>query len=157
MPEPLRVTTNDAVQTERLAARVAPLLRKGDVVRLTGGIGSGKTVFARGVARALGVTEPVASPTFVLQAVYPARLTLHHFDFYRLTSEAEALELDVEGYADEGVALVEWADRFPGAVRPPHLTVAFTLGTQETERGLTFTAEGSSWEERGEELRGVVG
>jgi tRNA threonylcarbamoyladenosine biosynthesis protein TsaE len=142
----MRVTTHSEAETERLAGRIAAGLRRGDVVRLTGGIGSGKTAFARGVARALGITEPVVSPSFVLQAVYDGRLTLHHFDFYRLTSEAQARELAVEEFAGEGLVLVEWADRFPDAIRPPHLTVAFELGEADDERHLTLWWEGAARE-----------
>src|SRR4051812_40798168 len=97
-------------------------LRPGDVVVLSGGIGAGKTVFAKGVARALGVTETVVSPSFTLHQTYEGRLRLNHFDFYRLDSGGEAFELGIdEAASGDAVTLIEWGDRFPDAIAPPFL------------------------------------
>lgn len=104
--------------TERVAAAVGDHLRAGDIVVLAGEMGAGKTAFAQGVARALGVTEPVTSPTFTLVHSYdvpPAaargRLVLHHADLYRLDRTAEVADLALNELAeDHGVVLVEWGD-----------------------------------------------
>ena len=100
-------------ETERFAADLAGAVPPGTVIALEGDLGAGKTAFARGFARGLGITEPVTSPTFtILQSYEGGRLPLWHFDLYRLEDESE---MDEIGYEDcfygEGVSLVEWATR----------------------------------------------
>jgi tRNA threonylcarbamoyladenosine biosynthesis protein TsaE len=87
------------------------------VVLLTGELGAGKTAFVRGLARGLGVDpDEVASPTFVLLTSYPARLTLHHADLYRLKGDGDEQELGLEELpGPRGVLAVEWAERLSGA------------------------------------------
>ena len=103
--------TASAEQTEQLGARLAALLRPGDVVALHGELGSGKTCFVRGVARAAGVDEPVASPTFTLMHTYAGRWPLYHLDAWmRERGEAFLLDGGAEWLSADGVALVEWAD-----------------------------------------------
>ena len=109
--------------TLEIAASFAKTLRPGTVVALTGELGSGKTVFVKGVARALGVNGEVTSPTFTLINEYSGDCSVYHMDFYRLNNLAEILELGVEEYLYSGnICLVEWAEKmgsyFPGdAVR----------------------------------------
>jgi tRNA threonylcarbamoyladenosine biosynthesis protein TsaE len=147
-PAQYAVGTADAAETQALAARLAALIRPGDLILLTGPIGGGKTTFAQGLAAALGVSEVVASPTFQLHAVYDGRLRVNHLDFYRLGSEREAEELAVEEALEgDAMAMVEWGDRFE-VFRPPYLTVDFGLGDGPDDRRVTFTATGESWEER---------
>jgi tRNA threonylcarbamoyladenosine biosynthesis protein TsaE len=105
-----RIETTSAAETEALGARVAERLGPGDVVVLAGEVGAGKTTLIRGAARALGVTEPVTSPTFTIGQRYGGgRLPVSHLDLYRLTSldgEDPALLDDYLG--PDGVAFVEW-------------------------------------------------
>lgn len=112
--------------TRRVAAGLAAELEDGDVVLLSGDLGAGKTQFAQGLARGLGVTEPVTSPTFNIMFEYASgRVPLYHFDLYRLDDASQLEDVDFYGLVDEstpGVALVEWADLFPdempeGAIR----------------------------------------
>lgn len=106
-------------------------LRAGDVVALCGDLGAGKTHFSKGVVEAFGGdAEEVASPTYTLVHEYRAgRLPVFHFDFYRLE---EARELRGVGWADylqeDGVLLVEWADRFPSALPKETIRVVFSIG-----------------------------
>lgn len=135
-------------QTEALAAQIAELAGPGDLLLLTGGIGAGKTVFARGFARALGIADAVTSPTFVLHCIYDAgRLPLNHFDLYRLEAQAEVEELAIWEFMEGAVTLVEWADRAEG-FDPPYLALDFALAPGETERWVTLTAIGEPWRER---------
>jgi tRNA threonylcarbamoyladenosine biosynthesis protein TsaE len=103
--------------TLALARSLAAVLEGGDVVGLEGGLGAGKTTFARGAVHGLGVPEETAvtSPTFALLHQYEGRLPVAHADFYRLGGEAEVEELGVDELLEEGaVLLVEWGRKFSG-------------------------------------------
>jgi tRNA threonylcarbamoyladenosine biosynthesis protein TsaE len=107
------VTTQGEEETQALAEELTAGFRGGEVVLLTGELGTGKTAFVRGMARGLGV-EPteVSSPTFVLLTSYPGRLTLHHADLYRLAGDGDEVELGLEELPGaRGVLAVEWAER----------------------------------------------
>ena len=115
-PEALVLVTGSADQTRQLAGAVAHACVPGDVVLLAGDLGAGKTTFAQGFGAALGITESITSPTFVLVRQYPvlkegAVRVLLHADVYRLDSLHEIVELGLgELVEDGGVALVEWGD-----------------------------------------------
>lgn len=101
--------SNGPAETLALAKQVAGLLAPGDVVLLEGDLGAGKTVFARGVAEALGVAEPVTSPTFVVARAYEARLPVAHLDLYRVPEpDEETHGIVLDAVSQGGVALVEW-------------------------------------------------
>jgi tRNA threonylcarbamoyladenosine biosynthesis protein TsaE len=108
-----RHDTRSESETEAFAAALARGFRGGEVVLLSGELGSGKTAFVRGLARGLGLdAEEVASPTFVLLTAYPGPLTLHHADLYRLSGDGDELELGLEELpGPSGVLAVEWAER----------------------------------------------
>ena len=96
--------------TEALAARIAEGLRGGEVIVLAGELGAGKTAFTKGLAKALGVSEPVVSPTFTMVKEYRGRsLKLFHFDLYRIEHAEELYELGLDEYfADDAVTVIEW-------------------------------------------------
>jgi len=107
----MKFHTASADETRALAARLAPHLQAGDVVVLVGDLGSGKTTFAQGVARGLGVEGPVTSPSFTLVQQYEGRLPVAHVDVYRLDRIQELHDLGFEELVDgAGVTLVEWGD-----------------------------------------------
>jgi len=104
---------DDLTGTHAVAAAVAGVARAGDVIVLAGEMGAGKTAFAQGFGRALGVTEPITSPTFTLVHSYPLphRLTLHHADIYRLERTSDIDDLALPELASfNGIVLVEWGD-----------------------------------------------
>ena len=104
------VETASAAETESLGARLAAALRAGDVVGIAGELGAGKTTFVRGACRALGVAEPVASPSFTIGHLYDARVPVAHLDLYRVAGiEAEDWG-DLEPYFDGTIAFVEWPE-----------------------------------------------
>lgn len=106
------VITAGERETLDAASSFAGTLVPGDVVALTGDLGAGKTVFARGVARSFGVTEEVTSPTFTLIHEYHCSPTLYHMDLYRMDSIDEIRNIGVEDYLyGDGVCLVEWAEK----------------------------------------------
>lgn len=113
--------TGSEAQTRRVGERMAAGLRGGEIIALEGPLGSGKTVFVRGLACGLGVAEEelVASPTFVLLRTYHGRLVVHHVDAYRLKDESELDSFGFDELCGEGdaVVAVEWADRVAGRLR----------------------------------------
>ena len=117
MAEMLTIT-NSPEETRTLGEKLASGLKAGDVVILEGELGAGKSELARGIAKGLGVTETVTSPSFTILNVYESgRCPLYHFDWYRLESEDELYELGMDEYlGGDGVAVVEWAERCPEAV-----------------------------------------
>jgi tRNA threonylcarbamoyladenosine biosynthesis protein TsaE len=111
--------------------------RAGDRFLLEGPLGAGKTTFVQGLARGLGITTPVSSPTFVIETQYPGRLTLYHVDLYRLERIEPALlgELEEHLFGD-GIAAVEWAERLPPELHQGAV-VRFS-GDGESERTVTL-------------------
>ncbi len=97
-------------ETEAIAARLAAGLRAGDVVAVSGELGAGKTTFVRGAARALGVDEPVSSPTFTIGHRYAAAIPVAHLDLYRLAGSGPEEWGDLEPYFDGTIAFVEWPE-----------------------------------------------
>jgi len=120
----LHVRTTSLAHTHAVAAAIAQLSRSGDVLVLAGEMGAGKTAFAQGFGAALGIEEPITSPTFNLVHSYPAgRITLHHADVYRLATHNEVADLALGELAeDRGIVLVEWGDVVAG-VLGDHLAV----------------------------------
>ena len=146
---PITARTSGAEATRRLAAAVAELARPGDVVLLAGDLGAGKTAFAQGFGTALGVDEPITSPTFTLVNRYEGRLPLHHLDVYRLDRLEEVSDLGLEEFLDEGgVVLIEWGDRITPVLPADFLEVRITLGEGDDDRVLEFAAVGSRWSAR---------
>lgn len=145
--EPIRVTTTSAEQTAELAAAIAEHAAGGDVIVLSGDLGVGKTVFAKGFGLALGITEPIVSPTFTLARHYRGRLRLHHLDVYRVSHADEALDLGLaELLDDDAVVLVEWGEHIVGELGPEHLEVRIdrTDGDPD-ERHVVLTPTGPRW------------
>ena len=119
------IETRSAGETARAGVALAGLLEPDDVIVLTGDLGAGKTTLTQGVARGLGIEAPVVSPTFNILVVHHGRLTLNHLDLYRLTREATLEDIDFYATLESGgVSLVEWGDRFPGALPQDRLQVA---------------------------------
>ena len=129
----------DGAATEALGARIAHGLAVGDAVALEGDLGAGKTTLARAILRALGVTEEVPSPTFTLVQQYDTpRLTVRHYDLYRLAGAAEMGELGLDEALDEGAALIEWPERAGDRLPPDTLHVTLTI-TGRTARRARLT------------------
>jgi tRNA threonylcarbamoyladenosine biosynthesis protein TsaE len=103
--------TRSEDETIELGKRFSTILEPGDVVALFGDLGSGKTKFVQGVCIGLGVSETVNSPTFIIMNKYKGRLTVYHFDFYRVKSVDEVIEIGFRDFIfNDAVSLIEWAD-----------------------------------------------
>lgn len=147
------IVLDSEAATRALAARLAPHLRAGDVIALSGPLGAGKSVFARAVIHALAARggetpEDVPSPTFTLVQTYPAgALTVYHFDLFRLDDADEAWELGIEDAFAEGVSLIEWPERLGALLPAERLDVALLPGERADQRLATLTGRGA-WRTR---------
>ncbi len=130
----LQLRSSSLADTHAIAAGIAALARPGDIIVLSGEMGAGKTAFAQGFGRALGVTEPITSPTFTLVHSYDCdRITLHHADLYRLERTTEVSELALAELAEfDGVVLIEWGD-VAEAVLGEHLVVHLESDVDELD------------------------
>lgn len=138
----------DEAATKAIAAALAGLLEPGDVVGLTGDLGAGKTRFVQGAAAALGVEEPVVSPTFMLVRAYDGRVPVYHVDAYRLRGSAELEDLGLEEVLPaDTVAFVEWADRVADALPPNWLELSLHARPDEV-REIHVRPHGPAWSER---------
>lgn len=153
----------DLAATRDLATTVAQQLRAGDVILLTGDLGAGKTTFTQGLARALGITAPITSPTFVLARHHnhPTNgLNLVHVDAYRLTDADELTSLDLESWLQDSVVVVEWGRGTAEALSEAHLDIElirrgaatdelitdFSDDDVEEPRTAIITSYGERWE-----------
>ena len=150
-------------ETQALAHRVANLLRAGDVMILTGELGAGKTTFTQALAKTLGITEPITSPTFVVARHHnhpDDGLNLVHVDAYRITGADELASLDLESWLQDSVVVIEWGRRTaedlsdsildielirPGATAGEIIT-DFSNDEVDEPRTAIITGHGPRWE-----------
>jgi tRNA threonylcarbamoyladenosine biosynthesis protein TsaE len=142
--------------THGVAAAIAQLSRTGDIIVLAGEMGAGKTAFAQGFGAALGVDEPITSPTFTLVHTYDTgRVTLHHADLYRLDKMSEVSDLALHEMVDEdGVMLVEWGD-IASELLGDHLEVFLRHNPEhgDDERSVVVHSVGTQWASRLDRLK----
>ena len=138
--------TSSPEETRAVAAQLLPHLPPGTILCLHGPLGAGKTCFAQGFARALGIRRPVGSPTFTLVNEYRGTLPLAHVDLYRIRGTADALSLGLEDYLDHfpGILLVEWPERAPDLFPPDALHLTFVAGPNENTRTITLSGGAAS-------------
>ncbi len=139
----------DEAATARLADRLAPLARPGDVIALEGDLGAGKTSFARAFVRALThAAEEVPSPTFTLAQLYECEAgTIWHFDLYRLEKPDDALELGLEEAFADGISLIEWPERL-GPWLPRDRLILRLSAAADGGRRAEIGAAGPGWRQR---------
>ncbi len=137
-----RIVSRSEQETEAFAESLAHSLPRGSVITLNGDLGAGKTVFSRGFARGLGITEPVSSPTYTIIQEYalPTGGMLFHLDLYRIDNSASALAFGVDEFLDddESYALVEWPERIAD-ILPEHCVRVVIRHLSDTERELTVS------------------
>ena len=137
------IITHSAEETRALGAKLAVQLRRGDVVLLRGDLGAGKSEFARGVARGLGVQGSVPSPSFTILNMYDeGRIPLYHFDWYRIHDSDEIGEMGFEEQLHgDGASLVEWSERAPEYVPDRALDISIRA-VDENTREITLEPQG---------------
>ena len=133
--------TENTAQTEALGQKLGSTLAPGSVVAFRGGLGMGKTAFTRGLARGLGCTGRVTSPTFTIVNEYRGNIPLFHFDMYRLDSSDDLFDIGWEDYLGRGgVCAVEWSERVDDALPEDTILVDISRGSGgENDRVITIT------------------
>ncbi len=132
-----------------LGAKLATYLRAGDIVVLRGNLGAGKTAFAQGIGRALGIFD-ITSPTFVISRTHKAKVPLIHVDAYRLlgsTSQSfEIDDLDLQTARENAIMVIEWGEEVATRLHEDFLLVDIEFGGSEDERVVEFEGKGKRWE-----------
>ena len=156
----LHLRASSIADTHAIAACISGLARSGDLIVLAGEMGAGKTAFAQGFGAALGVAEPMTSPTFTLVHSYDlGRITLHHADIYRLTTRNELDDLALNELLEyDGIVLLEWGDVVAQSLGE-HLLVRLEPGAgddDENVRVLSVSGNGKCWAGRWERLEAAL-
>jgi tRNA threonylcarbamoyladenosine biosynthesis protein TsaE len=132
------IFTHSPSETESWAAEFAKKLRGGEIMALTGELGAGKTVIAKGIGKGLGVREEVISPSFNYLLEYRGRLELFHADLYRIDGPQAFRALGLDEYLDRGgVLLIEWAERVKDSLPPETIWIEITPGGTDQERRIS--------------------
>lgn len=154
----LEITSTNVEMTRALGERLGARLERGDVIALQGELGAGKTNLVQGIARGLGISEDVNSPTFILANEYfSGRLPLYHIDAYRVSGAPEADAFGLDDYLNgDGVTVIEWAERVRDALPPDVLWIVMEY-RGENERALNCSAHGNRSGELLNGLRNAVG
>lgn len=145
-----RVVLATVEDTRALGRTLGALLRAGDLVVLTGGLGAGKTTLTQGLGEGLGVRGPVTSPTFVIARVHPSLVAgppLVHVDAYRLRGALELDDLDLDASVDDSVTVVEWGHGLAEDLSEDRLEVVLDVDPATEERTATVTGIGGRWAE----------
>ncbi len=147
-PNSLEIISRSPEQTRRVGMRLGSLLKTGDVICLSGDLGSGKTTLVQGIASGWGSSDPTSSPTFVLINVYrrPGGLRLFHMDAYRMNSPAEAEDLDLDSIFNTGPLVVEWAERIRSVLPEDCLWVGLKW-SDDKQRDMRVSAHGEHYQE----------
>ena len=144
-PDTLDFISHSETQTRRLGARLATLLNPGDVLALTGELGTGKTRWVQGVCQGLAVVDPVNSPTFTLVNEYEGRYPVYHIDLYRLDQSSEMLSFGLEDYLyGTGITLIEWAERAANFLPVDYLAVKL-YHLEDTKRRIVLNPHGQRY------------
>ncbi len=152
----LKLLSESEQQTREIAERLGQLLSVGDVLCLYGSLGAGKTVFASGISKGIGVSDRVNSPTFTILNQYMGKIPLYHFDVYRINSQ-EFLDIGGDEYLDgDGVVLIEWPQNISGMLPRSRLEIYINYDCVSTEninkREIIFKPFGERYEELAQKL-----
>ncbi|MBR5478866.1 MAG: tRNA (adenosine(37)-N6)-threonylcarbamoyltransferase complex ATPase subunit type 1 TsaE [Clostridia bacterium] len=128
------LTAQNECETEKIGEDFAKSLKAGDIVAMYGGMGMGKTAFTRGIARGLGISDRVTSPTYAIVNEYYGNLSLFHFDLFRLSGADELFDIGFDDYLTRGgTCVIEWFENAEGAYSPDY-EVHISQGIDESER-----------------------
>lgn len=144
----MKITIGSIQQMQQLGIKIGQQLKMGDVVVLSGELGSGKTLLTQGIAAALGHKD-ITSPTFVISRVHKGTPNLVHIDSYRLLDlELNAFtDLDLESYLESSVFVIEWGAKFVSSLTDEYLEIKIELGDLENQRIVEIAPVGKRWSE----------
>ena len=118
--------------TQKIASEIADTLKGDEFIAMYGDLGAGKTAFVQGLARALGITAHITSPTFTIVNEYEGRVPLYHFDVYRISDPDEMYEIGYEEYVDtDGICIVEWAELIEDLFPPRYYKITILKDTEK--------------------------
>lgn len=143
----MNISVNSVEQMHQLGTKIGSQLKLGDVVVLSGELGSGKTVLTQGIAAALGVLD-VTSPTFVISRIHKGKPNFIHIDAYRLLDSdiSNFTDLDFESYLPSSIFVIEWGAAFVTTLTDQYLDIKITEGDTEDSRNLSITTVGKRWD-----------
>jgi tRNA threonylcarbamoyladenosine biosynthesis protein TsaE len=142
----MELQINSVDQMHQLGAKIGAQLKAGDVVVLTGELGSGKTVLTQGIASSFGIKN-ITSPTFVISRVYKSKINFIHIDTYRLLDQGVSSfsDLDFESYLENSIFVIEWGASFVNTLTDQYLEIIIRQGTEESFRNISFNLVGDRW------------
>jgi tRNA threonylcarbamoyladenosine biosynthesis protein TsaE len=142
----MKISIDSVAQMHQLGAKIGTKLRSGDVVVLTGELGSGKTTLTQGIATAFGVTS-ITSPTFVISRIHKGEPNFIHIDAYRLIGNNlnAFADLDFESYLKNSVFVIEWGSDFVSTLTEQFLEIVIKQGESEDSRVVTIIPTGDRW------------
>ena len=140
-----KITTKNEIETIEIAQNFESEKFPNMIICLDGELGSGKTVFTKGIANALGITENITSPTYTIIKEYDGELPLYHMDVYRLDGNIDGISIE-EYFTKGGVVVIEWADTIKDILPKERLDIQFKV-VDENKRVLTLTPHGTKYEE----------
>lgn len=142
----MELLINSVDQMHQLGAKIGARLKAGDVVVLTGELGSGKTVLTQGIASSFGIKN-ITSPTFVISRVYKSKINFIHVDTYRLLDQGVSsfTDLDFESYLENSIFVIEWGALFVNTLTDQYLEIIIKQGTEESFRNISFNLVGDRW------------
>jgi ATPase, YjeE family len=140
-----RITTNSEIETIELAQNFESEKFPNMIICLTGELGSGKTMFVKGIANALGITDPITSPTFNIIKEYEGELCLYHLDVYRLDGKTDGVGIE-EYFSKGGVVVIEWAESIADILPEERLDIRIKV-VGENKRVFVITPRGQNYEE----------
>ncbi len=143
--EQMRIVSKSAEETERLGKELGEKLKKGQVVSLRGSLGAGKTVLAKGIAKALGINEAIVSPTFTIVQEYHGKEKLYHLDIYRLSGDDEFESMGGEEFLyPDGITLIEWSEKIEDMLPDDTLFINITIDENQ-DRIIEITGESDEY------------
>lgn len=149
----LKIISKNEEQTYKLGEYLGKVLQQGDIICLTGDLGAGKTAFTKGIGMGLDIKEFITSPTYTIINEYDGRISLFHFDVYRLEGVEEMYELGYEEYFfGDGAVVIEWADIVKEIIPQERLWITILRGKEEDTREIMFDASGERYQKVIKEL-----
>ena len=143
----MEIYTNSPDETKNIARYLAKYLDRGDIILLSGDLGAGKTLFTKGLALGLDINKPITSPTFTLMQEYHGRLTLYHFDLYRIEDPEELIEVGLLDYMyDDGVTVIEWFEKMEDFESLEQYLKIKIFVKDNSRRRLSFFSQGERYD-----------